>query len=92
MDQKEGLEKVINRWVIVGAALVMQLCLGVLYVVRRWEQFEEDGFAVQVETGYPTQASLLFFAIGMIVAGRIQDRIGPFVAMAGGLMLLSEPR
>ncbi len=91
MDQKEGLEKVINRWVIVGAALVMQLCLGVLYA---WSVFrpvleKEDGFAwSKVETGYPYQASLLFFAIGMIVAGRIQDRIGPRkVAMAGGLML-----
>lgn len=91
MDRNAEQDKVINRWVMVGAALVIQLCLGVLYA---WSVFrpvfeQQDGFAwTKVETGYPYQASLLFFAIGMIIAGRIQDRIGPRnVAMAGGLML-----
>lgn len=87
-------DKVINRWWIVAAGLVVQLCLGVLYawsVVRPVleKAVSEDGFGwSKTETGYPYQASLLFFAIGMIVAGRIQDKIGPRrVAMAGGVML-----
>ncbi len=86
--------KVINRWWIVTAGLVVQLCLGVLYawsVVRPVleKAVAEDGFGwTKTETGYPYQASLLFFAIGMIVAGRIQDKIGPRkVAIAGGIML-----
>jgi len=82
-------EKVVNRWLMVAAALVVQLCLGVLYA---WSVFrpvlEKDFEWTKAETGYPYQASLLFFAVGMIVAGRIQDRIGPRkVAMMGGVML-----
>jgi OFA family oxalate/formate antiporter-like MFS transporter len=86
--------KVINRWWIVVAGVVVQLCLGVLYawsVVRPvLEKAEDDGgFGwTKAESGYPYQASLLFFAIGMVVAGRIQDKIGPRkVAIMGGVML-----
>ena len=83
--------KTINRWWIVVAGVVVQLCLGVLYAwsVVRPVLEDKDGFAwSKAETGYPYQASLLFFAIGMIIAGRIQDKIGPRkVAMLGGFML-----
>ncbi|MBC7294622.1 MAG: OFA family MFS transporter, partial [Thermoleophilia bacterium] len=82
-------EKVINRWVMVGAALIVQVCLGVLYAWSVFRPvFEKDFGWTKAQTGYPYQASLLFFAIGMIVAGRIQDRIGPRkVAIAGGILL-----
>jgi OFA family oxalate/formate antiporter-like MFS transporter len=92
--QEPAEAKLINRWWIVVAGLVVQLCLGVLYawsVVRPVleKAVTEDGFGwTKTETGYPYQASLLFFAIGMIVAGRIQDKIGPRkVAITGGVML-----
>ncbi len=82
-------EKIVNRWLMVAAALVVQLCLGVLYAWSVFRPvFEKDFEWTKAQTGYPYQASLLFFAIGMIVAGRIQDRIGPRkVAMMGGVML-----
>jgi len=82
-------EKVTNRWIMVFAALVMQLCLGVLYAwsVFRAPLMKAYGFTVK-EAGYPYMASLFFFAVGMIFAGRWQDKAGPKkVAIFGGLLL-----
>lgn len=82
-------QKVINRWIMVVAALVVQVCLGVLYAwsVFRPVLMDTYGWSVQ-EAGYPYMVSLLFFAIGMIVAGRWQDRVGPRrVVIVGGIML-----
>jgi len=82
-------EKLTNRWLMVAAALVMQLCLGVLYSwsVFRGPLMKEVGFTVK-EAGYPFMASLFFFAVGMIFAGRWQDKAGPKkVAIFGGLLL-----
>ncbi len=82
-------EKLTNRWVMVVAALVMQLCLGVLYSysVFRGPLSKELGMTVK-ETGYPLMASFFFFAVGMIFAGRWQDKAGPKkVAIFGGLLL-----
>jgi OFA family oxalate/formate antiporter-like MFS transporter len=82
-------EKLTNRWLMVVAALVMQLCLGVLYSysVFRGPLMKEVGFTVK-EAGYPYMASLFFFAVGMIFAGRWQDKAGPKkVAIFGGLLL-----
>lgn len=82
-------EKLTNRWVMVVAALVMQLCLGVLYSysVFRGPLSKEVGMTVK-ETGYPLMASFFFFAVGMIFAGRWQDKVGPKkVAIFGGLLL-----
>ena len=82
-------EKLTNRWLMVVAALVMQLCLGVLYSysVFRGPLMKEVGFTVK-QAGYPYMASLFFFAVGMIVAGRWQDKAGPKkVALFGGVLL-----
>src|SRR3989304_299380 len=82
-------EKLTNRWLMVVAALVMQLCLGVLYAwsVFRAPMMKELGYTVK-EAGYPFMASLFFFAVGMIFAGRWQDKAGPKkVAIFGGLLL-----
>jgi len=82
-------EKLTNRWLMVAAALVLQLCLGVLYAwsVFRAPLMKEFGWTVK-EAGYPYMASLFFFAVGMIFAGRWQDKAGPRkVAIFGGLLL-----
>jgi len=48
---------------------------------------KEVGFTVK-EAGYPLMASFFFFAVGMIVAGRWQDKAGPKkVALFGGVLL-----
>ena len=82
-------EKVTNRWIMVAAALVMQICLGILYAysVFRGPLTKELGYTVK-QTGYPYMASLFFFAVGMIIAGRWQDKAGPRkVGIAGGVLL-----
>ena len=82
-------EKVTNRWIMVVAALVMQLCLGILYAysVVRGPLMKEVGYTVK-QAGYPYMASLFFFAVGMIIAGRWQDKAGPrTVGIVGGVLL-----
>ncbi len=78
-----------NRWRFVAAALVMQLCLGVLYA---WSVFR--GPLAQLHdwskatTIAPYRYSLLLFTVAMIVGGFWQDRKGPrIVASAGGFLL-----
>jgi OFA family oxalate/formate antiporter-like MFS transporter len=82
-------EKLPNRWTMVVAALVMQICLGVLYAysVVRGPLTKELGYTVK-QTGYPLMASFFFFAVGMIIAGRWQDKAGPRkVGIVGGVLL-----
>src|SRR5450756_1083886 len=75
-------EKLPNRWTMVVAALVMQICLGVLYaysVVRR---------PLTQELGYTLLASFFFCGVGMSIAGRWQDKAGPRkVGIVGGVLL-----
>jgi OFA family oxalate/formate antiporter-like MFS transporter len=82
-------EPVGNRWRFVGAALVMQLCLGVLY---SWSVFRvplETLNDWSKETSIaPFRFSLLFFTIAMVIAGFWQDKKGPrLVGSVGGLLL-----
>ncbi|MCJ7499387.1 OFA family MFS transporter [bacterium] len=84
MEQNLG-----NRWRFVGAALVMQLCLGVLY---SWSVFRGP---LEVLHGWdkaqsiaPYRYSVAFFALAMIVAGFWQDKKGPrLVGSVGGILL-----
>lgn len=82
-------ERAPSRWIMVVAALVVQVCLGVLYAWSVFRPALMDTFDWSVqEAGYPYMFSLLFFAIGMIVAGRWQDKVGPRrVVIVGGVML-----
>ncbi|MGH6692564.1 MAG: hypothetical protein ACREF4_17995, partial [Gammaproteobacteria bacterium] len=78
-----------NRWRFVFAALVMQLCLGVLYswAVFRGPLAQLYGWP-KTDTIAPYRYSLLFFTFAMIAGGYWQDRKGPrVVGTAGGLML-----
>jgi len=78
-----------NRWRFVFAALVMQLCLGVLYswAVFRGPLAQAYGWP-KTDTIAPYRYSLLFFTFAMIAGGYWQDRKGPrVVGTAGGLML-----
>lgn len=79
----------IRGWSVVLAGLSINLILGVLYawgvmakaLVGQWQWTKTDA-------ALPFTVSTAAFAITMIFAGRLQDKVGPrFVAMSGGIIL-----
>lgn len=82
-EQSEGY---LNRWTVVVGALLVQVILGTVYgfsvFVKPLEQ--EFGWS-RATTQWAFSFALATFAITMIPAGRLQDRIGPRkVATIGG--------
>ena len=90
----ENRDKVMNRWLVVIGALVIQLCLGAIYA---WSVFTPKLKAAVADGGFgfsATQTQVVFavglatFAVVMVLAGRWQAKIGPRkVALSGGVML-----
>lgn len=82
-------EKKFNRWIIVVAAIVIQMCLGAVYAFSVLSPPIKKQFGwSDVETNLAFTIALLVFALSMIPAGRLQDRKGPrLVATLGGVFL-----
>jgi len=86
--------KAMNRWLVVGGAVLIQLCLGAIYA---WSVFTKKLTLPTDDGGYgftATQSQWIFsaglatFAFVMLFAGRWQAKVGPkTVAMIGGLVL-----
>ncbi|MBN2377962.1 MAG: OFA family MFS transporter [Sedimentisphaerales bacterium] len=87
--------KVMNRWIIVMGAIMIQLCLGAIYA---WSVFTkkitlalEDGGEYGFTAGQAAwvfSAGLASFAFVMLFAGRWQAKSGPRkVAATGGVVL-----
>jgi OFA family oxalate/formate antiporter-like MFS transporter len=79
----------VRGWTVVLAALSINLILGVLYawgvmakaLVVQWGWTKTDAAS-------PFTVSTAAFAITMIFAGRLQDKVGPrYVVMFGGIVL-----
>lgn len=82
-------ERLPNRWMFVVWALIMQMCLGNLYTwsIFRTPLMKAYGWTIQQAT-VPFTLSVVFFAVGMVFAGRWQDKAGPRkVAIVGGILL-----
>ena len=89
-----GNEKVMNRWLVVVGAILIQLALGAIYA---WSVFtgilkrsvEDGGYGFSAsETQWVFSVGLASFALIMLVAGRWQAKVGPrLVAVVGGLVL-----
>jgi len=85
-------QKVMNRWIVVVGAVLIQLCLGAIYA---WSVFTSRLTAAgglyefsAKETAWVFSAGLATFAVVMVVAGRLQAKTGPRpIAMAGGIVL-----
>lgn len=78
-----------NRWTIASAAVLMQVCLGIIYAwsVFRGPLEQHYGWSKSISIA-PYRWSILFFTLAMIVAGFWQDRKGPrLVGSVGGLLL-----
>lgn len=77
-----------NRWWVVLGAVLIQLSLGAIYA---WSVFTpkliEAGWS-KTETQVVFGVGLAFFAIVMVLEGRVMPKLGPRkVAMAGGVVL-----
>lgn len=83
-------EKLMNRWLVVVGALVIQVSLGAVYI---WSVFQTPLKAVfptwtETQVTLPAQLVLAAFALAVIFGGRIQDKLGPRkVGTAGGIIL-----
>jgi len=83
-------EKLMNRWLVVVGALVIQVSLGAVYI---WSVFQtplKAAFPTWTETQVtlPAQLVLAAFALAVIFGGRIQDKLGPRkVGTVGGIIL-----
>lgn len=78
-----------NRWTLAGAAVLMQMCLGIIYAwsVFRGPLEQHYGWS-KTESIAPYRWSILFFTLAMILAGFWQDKKGPrLVGSVGGLLL-----
>jgi len=83
-------EKVMNRWLVVVGALLIQMSLGAIYIYSVFKPGLKSVFPSWSATdlALPAQLVLAFFALSMIFFGRIQDKVGPrWVATLGGLVL-----
>lgn len=81
-------EKETNRWIIVLGALLIQVCLGAVYI---WSVFKaplikEFGWDA-ASVSFTFSLTILVFSITTIFAGKLQDAIGPrWVATGGGVL------
>lgn len=80
--------KVMNRNLVVVGAILIQLALGAIYA---WSVFTPSLKAAgwtAAQTQAVFAAGLAFFAIVMVIAGRLMPRLGPQkLAVAGGVVL-----
>jgi len=78
-----------QRWLIVVAAILIQMCLGAVYAFSVLVPPLESEFGwKRIETSPAFTIALLVFALSMIPAGRLQDKKGPrLVATFGGVLL-----
>ena len=77
-----------DRWLLAGAAFLVQLALGAVYA---WSVFvkplrDQMGWS-RTEATLPFIVTIGVLFLGTFVGGRLQDRVGPRpVALAGGTM------
>ena len=79
----------VNRWTRVIGGVLMNLALGSLYA---WSVFiaplEKEFGWKRADTSQVFTWAVVVFAASFIVAGRLQDRIGPFkISMVGAILL-----
>lgn len=77
-----------GRWLLAGAAVLVQLALGAVYA---WSVFVNPFIAQmgwsRTQTTLPFTVAIGMIFVGALIGGRIQDRIGPRpVVLVGGVV------
>ena len=82
-----------SRWLLVGAALLLQFSIGAVYAWSVFSSALQDAEAApdwalsKVEASLPFTITIAMIFIGTYIGGRIQDKKGPrVVALAGGVI------
>ncbi len=88
-NQISATQPMINRWWRMVGGLSMNIALGTLYA---WSVFvaplEKQFGWKRTDTSMVFTIAVVVFALTFIVAGRLQDKFGPFyVSIAGGLLV-----
>ena len=88
----ENLQK--KAWIVLIAGILFNLSVGMLYTwsIIRSELMipvAEGGWGwTSAQAGRPFTVAIAFFAIGLLIGGRIQDKIGPrWIVTLGGFMV-----
>jgi OFA family oxalate/formate antiporter-like MFS transporter len=83
-------KKEINRWLLIPNALLIQICLGSLYVYSFYKPFLGERFPNwnSVDLALPSQLVVAFFTIGILISGKLQDKYNPRLlsTIGGGLL------
>src|ERR1700728_3502741 len=87
-DDHGGLREPISRWWRLAGGVLMTLALGTLYA---WSVFvaplENEFGWKRAQTSAVFTVAAVVFAAALLLAGRLQDRFGPFwIALAGSLL------
>lgn len=79
-----------KRWLVVIGALLIQISLGAIYIYSVFKPALKEQFPAWSPTdlALPSQLVLAAFALSMIFAGRIQDKVGPRLIATLGAVLL----
>jgi MFS transporter, OFA family, oxalate/formate antiporter len=88
-ESQTTLQPGISRWWRVVGGLSMNLALGTLYA---WSAFvpplEKQFGWKRAETSMVFTIAVMTFALTFVIAGRIQDKIGPlYCSLAGGILV-----
>jgi OFA family oxalate/formate antiporter-like MFS transporter len=80
--------KVMNRWLVPVGAILIQLALGAIYAWSVFTPSLKTAGWTAAQTQAVFAAGLAFFAVVMVIAGRLMPKIGPrMLAIAGGVVL-----
>jgi MFS transporter, OFA family, oxalate/formate antiporter len=89
-NRTEVVRPGLNRWLLVGAGLLLQFSIGAVYAWSVFAKALRDAPAfnlTRVEASLPFTVTIGMIFIGSYVGGRIQDRKGPrLVALIGGVI------
>ena len=78
MSVKQIIEVPTSRWSVVAGALIVQVILGTVYAFSIFVKPLEIEFGwSRTATQWAFSLALATFAVSMIPAGRLQDRLGP---------------
>ncbi|MHA1339148.1 MAG: OFA family MFS transporter [Promethearchaeota archaeon] len=90
----ENQAKVMNRWIVVIGAVLIQLALGTIYCWGNLTTYLTSYIRITEpnvlygDTIYIFAVGLMAFAITMIFSGQLQQKIGPMkVGMIGGVLV-----